>query len=194
MTIQKQSLRALLTLPNLLSCFRFVSAPVLLWLAWHDYENAFLLLLAVTILTDALDGLAARLLHQESELGALLDSWGDIVTYIIIAVSAWWLWPEIIQREKMYVIMAVSSYLLPVTIGAIKFRALTSYHTWMVKCAAVIMTISFFILFVFDIVLPFRIAAFICLLAAVEEIAITFYLSELRSNVHSLWHVITKPA
>ena len=61
----------LLTLPNLLTCFRFAAAPVLLWLAWHDYKNPFLILLAVSFLSDALDGIAARLTGQVTQFGAI---------------------------------------------------------------------------------------------------------------------------
>lgn len=179
----------LLTLPNLLTCFRFVSAPILLWFAWSGLGDAFLLLLAITFLSDVLDGLAARLLNQESELGAHLDSAGDLLIYSTMAVSIWWLWPDTVQREILYIGIAIFSFLAPVIIGIIKFNGFTSYHTWLVKGAVVSIGIAFFILFMFDIAWPFRIAAFITLLAAIEEIAITFYLTELRSNVRSLWHV-----
>lgn len=189
----KFTIQALLTLPNLLTCFRFVSAPVLLWLAWNNYETAFLLLLAVTFLTDVFDGMAARMLNMESELGALLDSWGDLLIYSTIAISAWWMRPEMVRQELIFVMMTVMSYLLPVTVGILKFHAFTSYHTWAVKAAAVIMGVSYFLL-LFEFAIPFRIAAFICLFAAMEEIAISCYLSELRSNVKSFWHVLKEQA
>lgn len=191
MNISKQLLKELSTLPNLLTCFRFVSAPILLALAWQDYGNGFLLLLALTFLSDILDGMAARYLNQESQLGALLDSWADLLIYATITISAWWLWPETMQRELLYVLLTISSYLLPVAVGLIKFRAFTSYHTWLVKAAAATMGTSFFLLLLFEIVWPFRLAALICLIAAFEEIAISYYLSELHSNVRSLWHLIT---
>ncbi len=187
----KYTLNELLSLPNLLTYFRFVAAPFLLWLAWSDKGDAFLILLAATFLSDALDGLAARLLNQQSELGAFLDSAGDLLIYGTMAISIWWLWPDIVQREIMYVILIIISFSLPVIIGIIKFHNFTSYHTWLVKGAVIVTGIAFFILFVFDIAWPFRIAAFVCLLAALEEIAITFYLTKMRSNVRSLWHVMS---
>ena len=190
MNIQNKTLSALLTLPNLLTCFRFVAAPVLLWLAWFGYGNEFLWLLAFTFLTDILDGLAARLLKQESELGALLDSSGDLVIYTVMAISIWWLWPEIVHREWVVIVLATLSFITPPLIGIIKFHAFTSYHTWLVKAAVVSIGLAFFILFIFDIAWPFQLATLICLLAAIEEIAITFYLPELQSNVRSFWHVI----
>lgn len=180
----------LITLPNTLTCFRFFSAPLLLWLAWFGFAGYFLILLAITFLSDVLDGLAARLLKQQSEFGALLDSWADLLIYSTIAISTWWLWPDVVLREKFFVLITITSYLLPVAIGIIKFRAFTSYHTWLVKAAAALMGCSFFILLLFDTAWPFRVAAIICLFAALEEIMITIYLQELHSNVHSIWHVI----
>lgn len=188
--MQKHCLHDLLTIPNLLTCFRFVSAPVMLYLAWHGHGNTFLLLLAITFLNDILDGIAARMLDQESEFGALLDSWADLLIYFTIAISAWWLWPDIVNRELVYFLMTIISFLSPVVVGIIKFHAFTSYHTWLVKFAVVTMGLSFFLLFLFDIPWPFRIVSFICLLAAIEEIAITCYLPKLHSNVRSLWNVM----
>ncbi len=179
----------LLTLPNLLTCFRFISVPFLLWLAWNQYQQAYLILLAVTFLSDVLDGMAARLLHQESELGAKLDSWGDLMVYSTIAISTWWLRPDLIYRESVYVGIVVGSYLLPVMIGFIKFKAFTSYHTWLVKLAAASMGVSYFVLMGFDMELPFKISAVICLIAAIEEISITLQLEHLKSNVKSFWHI-----
>ncbi|NOQ94910.1 MAG: CDP-alcohol phosphatidyltransferase [Methylophaga sp.] len=190
MNIQNKTLKALLTVPNLLTCFRFVAAPPLLWFAWFGYGNAFLWLLAFTFLTDILDGFAARLLNQESELGALLDSSGDLVIYAIMAISIWWLWPDIVHRESTVIILAITSFVAPVIVGVIKFHSFTSYHTWLVKIAVVTIGLAFFILFIYDIAWPFQVATIICLLAATEEIAITLYLSKKQSNVRSLWHVI----
>jgi CDP-diacylglycerol--glycerol-3-phosphate 3-phosphatidyltransferase len=186
----KHSFEDLLSLPNLLTCFRFVATPILLWFAWSGQSDAFLILLAITFLSDVLDGMAARLLDQESELGALLDSAGDLLIYSTMAISIWWLWPEIVYRELVFIILAVLSFMLPVIVGLIKFHRFTSYHTWLVKIAVITIGVSFFILFIFDLAWPFRIAVFICVLAAIEEIFITFYMTDLRSNVRSLWHLI----
>ena len=179
--------KELLTPPNLLTCFRFFSAPAMLFFAWTGDGDIFLLLLAITFLSDVLDGMAARLLGLESQFGAMLDSWADLLVYITIAVGTWWLWPEVVKRELWYVVVAILSYVLPVTVGLLKFHAVTSYHTWLVKAAVASMGIALFLLFIFEFVWPFRLAAFICLMAAAEEIAITFYLSEIRSDVRSLW-------
>jgi CDP-diacylglycerol--glycerol-3-phosphate 3-phosphatidyltransferase len=184
--------RKLLTLPNLLTAFRFACAPVLLALAWQGYAAAFLLLLAAAFLSDALDGMAARMTGQVTQFGAILDSWADVITYLVIAVSAWWLWPEIVRREALYAGIVIASYLLPATAGLVKFGAFTSYHTWTVKLAAAAVGLSFYALVLGGMSWPFRIAAAICAAAAIEEIAITLVSAELYSNVRSIWDVMRR--
>jgi phosphatidylglycerophosphate synthase len=181
-----------LTLPNLLTGFRFVAAPGLLWLAWQGYGIAFMILLAIAFLTDLLDGLAARLTGQMSEFGATLDSWADVIIYLTIALGCWWLWPDVVRRELIYVVLIVASCLLPAIAGFSKFGRFTSYHTWGVKIAAASMGISLYVMFLGGPEWPFRVAAVICILAAIEEIALTLLLSEPESNVRSVYDVLKR--
>ena len=181
-----------LTLPNLLTGFRFVAAPGLLWLAWQGYGLAFMILLAIAFLTDLLDGLAARLTGQVSPFGATLDSWADVITYLTIAIGCWWLWPDVVRRELIFVGLMVASCLLPAFAGFSKFGRFTSYHTWGVKIAAASMGLSLYLMFLGGPAWPFRLAALICILAAIEEIALTLLLSEPESNVRSVWDVLKR--
>lgn len=181
-----------LTLPNLLTGFRFVAAPVLLWLAWHGYPAAFMGLLAITFVSDLLDGVVARLLGQVTQFGATLDSWADVITYLTIALSCWWLWPAVVSRELLYVGLIVASCLLPALAGMLKFGRFTSYHTWGVKIAAAAMGLTLYVLFLGGPPWPFRVAAVICILAAIEEIVITWLLPEPESNLRSVWDVLKR--
>lgn len=183
---------ALLTIPNQLSLFRLVAAPFLLYLAWIGEAELFLVLLAISLVSDALDGFLARRWHQESELGTKLDSWGDLANYLLVPLCAWWLWPEIIRQEFMIFWLVVANFSVPLVIGVIKFRRIPSYHTWMTKFAAVVMVPAIYLLFLEITPWPFRIAAMIQLIMAIEELSITFYLKELESNVKSIWHLINR--
>lgn len=192
MNSQQHSGQSRLTLPNLLTGFRFVAAPGLLWLAWQNYGIAFMILLAIAFLTDLLDGLAARLTGQVSQFGATLDSWADVITYLTIAIGCWWLWPSVVRRELFFVVLIVASCLLPAIAGFWKFGSFTSYHTWGVKIAAAAMGLTLYVLFLGGPAWPFRVAAVICILAAIEEIALTLLLSEPESNVRSVWDVLKR--
>jgi phosphatidylglycerophosphate synthase len=180
----------LFTIPNLLTSFRIVCVPFLLFLAWQDYENVFMGLLAAAFLSDVLDGLAARLTGQISQFGAKLDSWADVSLFVTITISASWLWPDIVRSEAAYIVVVMACYLLPAIIGYLKFRAFTSYHTWIVKCAVAAIGVSLYVFFLGGPVWPFRWATALCVLAAIEEIAITVVSTELHSDVRSLWDVL----
>lgn len=181
-----------LTLPNLLTGFRFVAAPVLLWLAWRDYPIAFMVLLAIAFVSDLLDGMVARLTGQVTQFGATLDSWADVITYLTIALCCWWLWPDVVKRELLYVGLIVASCLLPALVGILKFGCFTSYHTWGVKIAAAVMGFTLYVLFLGGPTWPFRVAAVMCIVAAFEEIVITWLLPEPESNLRSVWDVLKR--
>lgn len=176
-------------LPNLLSGFRLVAAPLMLYLSWMGLRKTFLALLVLSLLSDAIDGFIARKLYVSSDIGAKLDSWGDLATYLTVPICIWWLWPEIVKREAPFVIIILGSYIVPLIAGFAKFRKLPSYHTWGAKIAAVLMSIAVFALLMIDISLPFRCATLVQALVACEEVAITLELKELKSNVKSIWHV-----
>ena len=179
-----------LTLPNILSCLRLATTPLLLWLAWHGYEYVFLVILIGALISDVLDGFIARKFNQTSELGARLDSWADATLYFTLAASAYLLWPLAFLAERAFFELMLCSIIVPAITGLLKFGTLTSYHTWLVKTAAATSAISALILFTGGPGWPFRTAAVITIAAALEQVAITLALQQPLSNVRSLWHVL----
>ncbi len=181
---------ARLNAPNLLSAFRIACVPVLLLLAARGAVTAFLVLFALGLLSDALDGPLARRLGQETPFGARLDQWGDFALWAALPLAAWWLWPEIIRREAGYVAVAIACMLLPTAIAYVKYRAVPGYHTWSVKLGAVAMGIAVPLLLLFDVAWPFRVAALFQIVCAVDELGITWISAECRNDVPSVLHAI----
>jgi len=181
-----------MTIPNIISLFRLSLAPVLLILAWFGFETQFLAVLIIAFITDAIDGPIARYTNQETTTGSRLDSWADLSIYLVYLVGAWWIWPDIIARELVFVMLVILSIVLPLLAGLIKFHRIISYHTWMVKVAAVSVIITSLFMFIFGPAWPFRIASVLCIIASLEDIIITFVLDKPRSNVKSLWHITGK--
>ena len=180
----------IVNLPNLVSFIRILMAPVLFYLAFTQQPNWFIAVLLFAEFTDVLDGFLARTLNQITKMGSHLDSWGDFVIYTTIAICAWILWPDILQRESLYFTIIVLSFTLPALIGFIKFHRFTSYHTWSVKLAVVITIVAYILLFAGLLDWPFRVAAVFCLYAALEEIAITLLIHHEHVDVKSVWQAI----
>ena len=179
------------TIPNLMSGCRIAMVPVLFVLAWGGNSEAYLVLLIAALLTDALDGIVARRLGQETAFGAKLDSWGDCGIYASLAVGAWWLWPEVIRREALFVVTAIASYLVPVVFGLFRYGRMPSHHTWGAKLAAVFMSVSAILMFGGVSPWPFRCFTPLFVLAGLEDIMISVFLPKWRPNVRSFRHALS---
>ena len=178
----------LTNIPNILSLFRILAAPFLLLTGWFGMPTLFFILFGLMLLSDALDGIIARMMNQTSELGARLDSYGDILTYLSTPFAAWWLWPDLLKGELYYIIAAIIIYILPAVFSLVKFGKLASYHTWITKLSAVLMSAGVMMLLGFENNLLFHIAIYFLVIEMVENIVITFILPEQKSDIHSIWH------
>lgn len=180
----------IINLPNLVSLIRILMAPVLFYLAFTQQPYWYIGVLLFAVFTDVLDGFLARTLNQITKMGSHLDSWGDFIIYTTMAICAWLLWPEILQRELLYFILILISFMLPPLIGFIKFHQFTSYHTLSVKLAVFVTIIGYILLFTGLLDWPFRIATAFCLYAGIEEIAITFLIRHEHIDVSSIWQAL----
>ena len=180
----------LVSVPNALSALRIALAPVLLGLAWMNASRAFVVTLAVALLSDVVDGRLARRLGQTSDLGARLDSTGDLLLYLVVPICGVWLRPDVVRAERAWFLAAVASAMVPVAVGLAKFGRPTSYHTRGAKLSAYLLGASILVIFVDGPAWPFRLAAAVFVLAELEELAITSVLREWRANVPSLRHAL----
>jgi CDP-diacylglycerol--glycerol-3-phosphate 3-phosphatidyltransferase len=165
-------------------------APLLFYFAAAEQPQWFIGTLLFAVFTDVLDGFLARMLNQITEMGSHLDSWGDFVIYSTMAICAWILWPDIVQREIVYLSTMIVCLALPTLTGFIKFHRFTSYHTWSVKLAVFVSVIAYVLLFTGLLDWPFRLAAVFCLYAAIEEMAITLLMPDLRVDVRTVWQAL----
>ncbi|MGB2041372.1 MAG: CDP-alcohol phosphatidyltransferase family protein [Porticoccaceae bacterium] len=179
----------LYSIPNILSLLRLALVPVLVALASAQQGDIFLLVLAVSLISDVLDGYLARKLNLASELGAKLDSWGDILTYAAMILGLHLIWPAIFDQQAEYLFAAMMSFILPTLLAFRKFGAYPSYHTWGAKLAAVLMAPAYYVLILTDADSFFRVVILFHVLVAVEEMAITYILNQPRSNVGSVFYL-----
>ncbi|MDP2187265.1 MAG: CDP-alcohol phosphatidyltransferase family protein [Sphingobacteriaceae bacterium] len=178
-------------LPNAISLYRLLSFPFLLYLIFAGNESLFAIMLCINLVSDAVDGLIARLFKLQTELGARLDSMADWGTYILAFTG--------IYQFKMDD-HADHFWLLYVFIGLIvsynlfsllKFGRMPSLHMYSTKIGGYIQGIYFFGLFAFGFNTPiFYIAMLWGWMSSLEEIIILIYLKKLRSNVKGLYWVL----
>jgi phosphatidylglycerophosphate synthase len=178
-------------LPNLLSLYRILIFPFVLWLIISGREQLFSVFITISFLTDILDGWIARAFHLQTRIGARLDSWADLGTYILAFLAIYlFKWQEISEHKFMIIVFAgvmAISYLLVFT----KFKGLIGLHTYMFKLTGYLQGAFIISLFLWGFyLLPYYFCLIWGTLACIEEIIIIMLLQEPRSNVKGLYWVL----
>ena len=137
-----------LTIPNMLSLSRIVFLPLLYILVFLDYRNAFLVSFIVLMLTDLFDGLLARKLNQQTELGKQLDSFADLVFILSAAFFVYRMFPGVILPNMALLIGLLVILAFSLMVSIIKFKKPVLMHTIILKMSAIlvffVVVLSFF--------------------------------------------------
>lgn len=103
---------AIVTVPNILSFARIATIPLFCWLTANEQTRIWgILLFAVVVSTDWVDGYVARRTGQVTELGRLLDPIADrlaiaagLVTFAIVGIFPFWAALLILVRDVVVVL------------------------------------------------------------------------------------------
>ena len=124
------------TIPNLLSVIRILLIPVFAYLFYNDEKIWAVAILALSGLTDTMDGQIARKFNQISALGKVLDPVADKLTQITIAVMLFidfktasnpvinalgWVFLVFLIKEAVMIVGGLIMLLLNIRPGAAEF-------------------------------------------------------------------------
>lgn len=104
----------ILTPANQITILRMVFVPVFAILVMERHYNAALVVLGAAAVSDGLDGIVARIFHQESPLGVALDPLADkflmTTAYLVLAFRGalpWWITIMVLSRDAAILITAL---------------------------------------------------------------------------------------
>ncbi len=183
-----------LTIPNLLSGYRLLSFPLLLYLCFSSNEKIFATLLIINLLTDVLDGLIARSFNQQTALGARLDSIADVGSYILAFCGIFTFKVTIIAPYLPSFLFFLALYLLVLVLfPLIKFGRFTSFHLYSSKSAGYLQGLLFITIFA-GYFSPFLyyLAIGWGILSMAEHLCLQIMLPHLKSDVKGLYWVLKK--
>jgi CDP-diacylglycerol--glycerol-3-phosphate 3-phosphatidyltransferase len=177
--------------PNVLSGARALAVPVLLVLAFGEHRTAFTWVLIPALLSDIFDGWIARTFALESQLGATLDSVADSLMLFVAVYGIWVFHPEVIRGHAWLCGIAVGLWALEDVLALVRYRRLSSFHTYLSKLVANLLGLFIGWLFLFGFV-PWMLylAAGTSIVASLEELALLKVLPQWRTDVHGLWWVL----
>lgn len=181
---------AALTWADRITISRMIGAPLLLIAALTGQAQVFLALALAGFATDIGDGKVARLLNNTTSRGAQLDSRADLMFYSAGMVGLVLLFPSAFALEWRSGVVVGLAYAVPICVGWLKFRRLTSYHTLLARIALCTVAIAFFCWLWLDRVAPLRVATVILVVSAIEELAITWKLVVPRDDVSHFFQLL----
>ena len=179
------------TIPNILSLYRILIFPFILYLIIVEKESLFALFITISLLTDILDGLIARVFKMQTAIGARLDSWADLGTYILAFLAIYiFKWNEIAPYSFLLVVFAIVMFVSYILVF-LKFKGLIGLHTYMFKITGYVQGAFIIVLFVWGFkVWQYYFSISWGILACIEEILIILILSKPASNVKGLYWVL----
>jgi CDP-diacylglycerol--glycerol-3-phosphate 3-phosphatidyltransferase len=179
---------------NLITLYRIVTFPLLIFFVLTDQLNIFKWLLLASFFTDAIDGFLARKYNATSILGSRLDSIGDDLTILAAVVGLFVTQIDFLEKEAILFLALFGLFLIQLTCSLMKYKKISSFHTYLAKIAAVVT--GLFLLSVFflgGVVYPlFYVAYVITALELIEEIVIVFFLPKWKTNVKGLYWILKK--
>ncbi len=139
--------KEIFTIPNVLSMFRIVLIPFIVLVYFLEKTNLCILLIALSAVTDIVDGFIARRFNMISPLGKALDPIADKLTLLAMLFSICIKFPPIIILLVIFickeVFMGIEGLLI------IKYTGTTYSAKWYGKLTTVLtyLTIMLFVLF-----------------------------------------------
>lgn len=181
----------ILTIPNVLSGYRLLIAPFILWLIIDRNESLFAVFICISLVTDMLDGMIARVFKMATRFGARLDSLADMGMYVLAIYGALVFKWDDIQPDIWMLYVFLGTYITAHVFSLIKFRSYPSLHLYSCKSGGYLQGIFFFVLFAYDYV-PwlYFLALGWGVLSYIEELLVLIVLPEMRSNARGLYWVL----
>jgi cardiolipin synthase len=179
---------AMRLVPNQITAVRFFAVPLMWLFALRGQLTAVGIGLVVCLVSDLLDGAAARRLDQGSDFGSKFDSLADQLLQLSAVVWILLLMPEIVTENLSLSSAALGVYVASLLVGLVKFRRLANLHLYSSKVAA-------FFLFVFLIhaflagqydPLLLLIAGVLFLLSSAETLALQLSSSSVKAGTGSI--------
>jgi len=181
-------------LPFLLIAFRFLLAPVMLYLSYFyhtQYRKLIVALLFLGLLSDVFDGIIARKNNVSSANMRRLDSQTDMIFWLSAGFSAWFIWPQVISSHSFAIWILLGMEASCYATSIIKFGRETCTHAYLSKFWGLTLLAAFT-----DLILNGSAGFFFyfCLAAGIishlDRILITLILPKWHHDVPSTYHAL----
>ncbi len=176
-------------LPNQLTAIRFFAVPVMWVCGFMGAGTCIGVGLIVGLVSDLLDGAAARKLNQTSDFGSKFDSLADQFLQISAIIWVLMLMPEIFTENLLVSFLALGTYLASLTVGLIKFRRMANLHLYLSKLGGLFLYLFLIHAFITGLYHPvlFMLAGVLFILSSLETLILQLTSSKVHANTGSIF-------
>lgn len=180
---------ALASLPRKLTLFRLAAVPAL-WVVAAAAETFWVGVgVAVAAATDVIDGPIARHYRRTTAAGSSLDSIADHA--LSASVVAWivWLRPQFVVDQMPLLALWLAIGAAAIAVGWLKFRRFGDLHLYSAKVAGTLAYLFAIWLLMFGTYsrTAFQIVIMICMVAALEHLAVLLSRQTVDEHVGSIF-------
>jgi phosphatidylglycerophosphate synthase len=179
-------------IPILLILFRFILAPIILLLAYFLRDKAsiaIIILMYLGLISDIFDGIIARNMGISSAKLRRLDSQTDMIFWVCIGISSYFIFPEVIIANKISIIIIFGMEALCYIISLVKFGKETCTHAFLAKMWGLSLLVAFTVLIGFQYAgIPFYAAIALGYISHIDRILITLILPKWTHDIPSSYH------
>ncbi len=148
-------------------------------------------MIVINLASDVLDGMLARMLNQQTEFGARLDSIADMGTYFLVFLGIWIFKRHEFAPHAHSIVAFAALFAISMGLSVAKFGRFPSLHLYSWKIGGYIQGAFFAWLFAFGFNTPFYYIMITWgILAFLEHIIIQLIIPKMRSNARGLYWVL----
>jgi phosphatidylglycerophosphate synthase len=178
-------------LVNGITLYRLAAAPVMVFFIFTNHPDIFKWMLPLSFFTDLIDGFLARKLKVTGTAGSKLDSIADDLTIVAAIIGVFVFKQEFIRSNMITISILLFLFFFQMIYALIRYRKLSSFHTYFAKIAAIVQGSFLILLFLLPEPLYwlFYLAAIITTIDLIEEIILVKILPEWETDVKGVYWV-----
>lgn len=177
-----------INVPNLISLYRLLVSPVILYLALTGQEKSFAILLVISLVSDILDGNIARIWNLQTNFGAALDNLADVCTFSLALLGIFLFKWDLIEPHAWMLYLFLAVFVISYIVGFYRFKKIPGLHLFSAVAAGYLQGFFFFVLFVWGFY-PwlYYLAVGWGVVAYIEKILVLLVLDDIRIGVRGLY-------
>lgn len=181
----------ILNVPNIISLYRLLAFPLILYFALTGQEKWYAIFLCISLVSDILDGNIARIFKLQTKFGAALDNLADVCTYFMAVLGLFlFKWADIAPHAWiLYLFLGI--FAVSYLVSFIRFGKIPGLHLYSAVSAGYIQGVFFFVLFAWGFYpWMFYLAIGWGVIAYIEKILVLIQLDDIKLGVKGLYWLL----